>query len=75
MMSKLTDKDETRAEESQRQDESATEMELPATDSESAVALLQSWCDEEDSQEQRETWTFLKTALDEDRLSDRKLFP
>ncbi len=73
-MSKVTEKDETLAEASKRRDESAAEMELPAADAESAVALLQSWCDE-DAQEQRETWTFLKTALDEDRLSDRKLFP
>ena len=42
-----------------------------------ALALLQSWNVEESSErdEQRETWKFLKQALDEDRLSDRKLFP
>ena len=42
-----------------------------------ALALLQSWSVEESSErdEQRETWEFLKRALDEDRLSDRKLFP
>ena len=73
-MSKVTEKDETLAEESKRRDESGAELELPAADAESAIALLQSWCDE-DAQEQRETWTFLKTALDQDRLSDRKLFP
>ncbi len=73
-MSKVTEKDETLAEESKRRDESVAEMELPAADAESAIALLQSWCDE-DAQEQRETWTFLKTALDQDRLSDHKLFP
>lgn len=28
-----------------------------------------------DEEEQRETWEYLKRALDEDRLSDRKLFP
>ncbi|MDQ3684384.1 MAG: hypothetical protein M3430_02115 [Acidobacteriota bacterium] len=67
-MSKVTEKDETLAEESKRRDESAAEMELPAADAESAVALLLSWCDE-DAQEQREVWTFLKTALDQDRLS------
>lgn len=39
-----------------------------------AIALLRSWRDE-DSQEQRETWEFLKQAIDEDRLSDRKFFP
>jgi hypothetical protein len=40
-----------------------------------AIDLLRSWREEGDEQEQRETWEFLKTALDEDRLSDRPLFP
>ena len=40
-----------------------------------AVNLLQSWIDEEDSEEQQETGEYLIRALDEDRLSDRKLFP
>lgn len=39
------------------------------------VNLLQSWLDEEDAEEQRETGEYLIYALDEDRLSDRKLFP
>jgi hypothetical protein len=39
------------------------------------VNLLQSWIDEEDVEEQRETGEYLIHALDEDRLSDRKLFP
>jgi hypothetical protein len=39
-----------------------------------AIQLLQSWR-EADEQEQQETWEYLKRALDEDRLSDRKLFP
>lgn len=73
-MPKLTEKDEALADEPTAPNERAAETELPATDLESAVALLQSWNDE-DEQEQRETWEFLKTALDEDRLSDRKLFP
>jgi hypothetical protein len=73
-MPKVIEKDETLAKETKPQDENAAEMELPATNPESAIALLQSWC-EEDAEEQRETWEFLKTALDEDRLSDRKLFP
>jgi hypothetical protein len=72
-MSKVTEKDQTLSEDMGPHDESAAEMELPATDAESAIALLQSWCSE-DAQEQRETWEFLKTALDQDRLSDRKLF-
>jgi hypothetical protein len=41
----------------------------------SLIALLQSWLDDEDAEEQRETGAYLIRALDEDRLSDRKLFP
>jgi hypothetical protein len=73
-MSKATEKDKNLAEEPERGDEDAMESELPAIDAESTAALLQSWCNE-DAQEQRETWEFLKTALDQDRLSNRKLFP
>jgi hypothetical protein len=40
-----------------------------------AVNLIQSWIDEEDSDEQQETGQYLIHALDENRLSDRKLFP
>jgi hypothetical protein len=29
----------------------------------------------EEAEEQRETWAYLRRVLDEDRLSDRKLFP
>ena len=39
------------------------------------VALLQSWIDGADVTEQRETGEYLIRVLDEDRLSDRKLFP
>jgi excisionase family DNA binding protein len=39
-----------------------------------AREVLQSFM-EEDEKEQRETWEELKQALDEDRLSYRKLFP
>lgn len=39
------------------------------------AAILESWIQEGDEEEQRETWEFLRKALDEDRLSDRKLFP
>lgn len=38
------------------------------------LILLQSWIDEEDSQDQRETGEFLIHVLDEDRLSNRRLF-
>ena len=40
-----------------------------------AIALLQSWIDEGDEEEMRETGDYLRRVLDEDRLSDRKLFP
>ncbi len=41
----------------------------------SLVQLVQSWMDEGDTDEQRETLEYLIHALDEDRLSSRKLFP
>lgn len=40
-----------------------------------AVNLLQSWIDDEDVEEQQATGQYLIYALDEDRLSERKLFP
>jgi hypothetical protein len=40
-----------------------------------AIDLLRSWREEGDETDQRETWEFLKEALDDDRLSDRPLFP
>jgi hypothetical protein len=40
-----------------------------------AVDLLQSWIEDEDGVEQQETGQYLIRALDEDRLSERKLFP
>ncbi|MFM7885117.1 MAG: hypothetical protein ACKPCM_00125 [Pseudanabaena sp.] len=40
-----------------------------------AINLLQSWIDDEDINEQKETGQYLINSLDEDRLSDRKLFP
>lgn len=39
------------------------------------ITLLQTWIDEGDSEEQRETGEYLIRALHEDRLSDRPLFP
>lgn len=41
----------------------------------SLVNLLDSWLNEGDAQEQESTGEFLIHALDEDRLSERKLFP
>lgn len=40
-----------------------------------AVNLLQSWINQEDVEEQLETGQYLIQALDDDRLSERKLFP
>ncbi len=39
------------------------------------AALIQSWMEGSDANEQGETIAYLIRALDEDRLSDRKLFP
>jgi hypothetical protein len=47
-----------------------------AQKNQAAIALLDSWMnDDEDANEHQQAWDFLKTALDEDRLSDRPLFP
>jgi hypothetical protein len=61
-------------------DDIATEEErrrIQRGKNQSAIDLLESWADATDEEvaEQRETWEFLKNAVDEDRLSDRKLFP
>jgi len=49
---------------------------LPASNPQTELAeLLQSWIDSDDAGEQKETGEFLIRALDEDRLSDRPLFP
>jgi hypothetical protein len=40
-----------------------------------AVNLIQSWIDDQDETEQQETGHYLIEALDDDRLSERKLFP
>jgi hypothetical protein len=47
-----------------------------ARKNQAAINLLDSWLDDtEDASEHQQAWDFLKTALDEDRLSDRPLFP
>ncbi|MGD1927732.1 MAG: hypothetical protein ACFB12_02385 [Leptolyngbyaceae cyanobacterium] len=40
-----------------------------------AVDMLQSWIEDKDVKDQQETGEYLVQALDEDRLSERKLFP
>ena len=39
------------------------------------VALLQSWIDEDNPEEQKQTGDYLIQSLDGDRPSDRKLYP
>ncbi|MFM7573148.1 MAG: hypothetical protein ACKO4S_08460 [Snowella sp.] len=47
-----------------------------AQKNQAAIALLDSWLDEnEDASEHQQTWDYLKKTMDEDRLSDRPLFP
>ena len=47
-----------------------------AEKNQAAIDLLDSWMrDSEDASEHQKAWDFLKTALDEDRLSNRPLFP
>jgi hypothetical protein len=48
---------------------------IEANQPQSLDRLLQSWEDEGDSEEHRETWEFLHQALDADRISNRPLFP
>jgi CopG antitoxin of type II toxin-antitoxin system len=45
------------------------------SESQDAVALLQSWIDQGDAEEQRATYDYLTRVLDEDRPAERKLFP
>ncbi len=46
-----------------------------AQKNQAAIELLDSWLgDDEDANEQKQTWEFLRVALDEDRLSSRPLF-
>ncbi len=49
---------------------------LPANETSGKLtALLQLWIEENDVQEQKETGEYLVQTLDEDRLSERRLFP
>jgi hypothetical protein len=47
-----------------------------AQKNQAAIELLDSWLNEdEDATEHQQAWDFLKHTLDEDRLSNRPLFP
>jgi hypothetical protein len=47
-----------------------------AQKNQAAINLLDSWLSEdEDASEHQQTWDYLKKVMDEDRLSDRPLFP
>jgi len=48
---------------------------LPVNDRREQFAELLQSCIEEDQEEQKETFEYLVRALDEDRPSERKLFP
>ena len=49
--------------------------ESPEHRAEGLGGLIRSWMEQENAEEQRETIEYLVRALDEDRLSGRKLFP
>jgi hypothetical protein len=40
-----------------------------------AIELLRSWREEDDAQEQKETAEYLEQVMNEDRMSNRSLFP
>ena len=46
-----------------------------AKKNQAAIDLMRSWMENDDEKEHQETFEFLKKALDEDRLSNRPLFP
>lgn len=48
---------------------------VPPGDRAAAVSLIQSWIDGANEAEQKQIGDFLTRSLDEDRPSDRKLFP
>ncbi|MBI5877343.1 MAG: hypothetical protein HZB53_06815 [Chloroflexi bacterium] len=54
--------------------EISRDMTTESIDFDAAIRLLRLW-QEGDENEQRDTWEFLQLSLDQDRLSDRKLFP
>ena len=47
----------------------------PQRRDEALVDLVQSWMDDDDASEQQETGEYLIRVLDQDRLSERQLFP
>jgi hypothetical protein len=47
---------------------------LPVPNKGSLSALIQSWIDEGDEAEQRETWEALKAGIDANRVGQRRFF-
>jgi len=58
--------------ETERHDEERRQEQIRRN--QAALEMLRQW-DQEDPDEQRATWEFLKHALDEDRPGQRPLFP
>jgi hypothetical protein len=54
--------------------DASTHNSMSSQKKQALLELLRSWR-EGDEEEQRSTWEYLKRVLDEDRLSERKLFP
>ncbi len=70
----MMDADPPPTDEQNLADTSPTNIILKTLNVNSLVALMESWENDPDENEQRETLAYLKQVLDEDRLSDRKLF-
>lgn len=66
--------DQPPAEPRARGETASTNIILRSLDVEGVVSLIESWENDPDATEQRETLSYLRQALDEDRLSDRTLF-
>jgi hypothetical protein len=55
--------------------DSAATAQHGAPQREALLQLLEEWRRDEDIQEQRETWEYLRAALNESRARQRKLVP
>jgi lipoprotein NlpI len=64
-----------KAELSKTSKQQAQEADKLTQQHEALSKLTKEWIEEGDELEQTETWEYLRQALDEDRLSHRRLFP